>query len=245
MQLRVLAAIIFMHVLSGQAAAMDVPSRDAMSARSVPAAPPIGFLRFCLEYPQECGESPARSKDAGAESSQQAYWLAAFGAQGASVFPGSIHAQQGRDRGEADLAPTDVAIEAAPSRLDPHERRAVIRINRRINGLIKAHTDVATYGLSDHWALPLSSGVGRGDCEDYVLEKRKAMAEYGFAPEAMSIAIVSAPGGLTHAVLLLNTDKGVLFMDNLTPGLQPLAGSSYRVLLRQTFGDPMAWVGVI
>ncbi|MEI6871037.1 MAG: transglutaminase-like cysteine peptidase, partial [Verrucomicrobiota bacterium] len=50
-------------------------------------------------------------------------------------------------------------------------------VNDRINRAILKRSDRELYGVDENWTLPLEAGVNAGDCEDFVLEKRRALLE--------------------------------------------------------------------
>src|SRR5580698_3551224 len=55
-------------------------------------------------------------------------------------------------------------------------------VNLAINTAIKPMEDEIHYGRSDYWTIPKD---GYGDCEDYALAKRKALAEAGLSRRAL------------------------------------------------------------
>lgn len=121
----------------------------------------------------------------------------------------------------------------------------ITRVNRRVNKAVIFREDDRTWGASDYWALPLENGVRSGDCEDYVLEKRRALQAEGVPGEALSIALVITPWGESHAVLLIATQKGEMVLDNLSPWIVPWSETGYRWLTRQApGGDAMTWVSI-
>jgi predicted transglutaminase-like cysteine proteinase len=121
----------------------------------------------------------------------------------------------------------------------------VTRVNKQVNKAIIFREDDRTWGASDYWALPLENGVRSGDCEDYVLEKRRALQAEGVPKEALSIALVITPWGESHAVLLVATQKGEMVLDNLSPWIVPWSETGYRWLTRQApGGDAMTWVSI-
>jgi predicted transglutaminase-like cysteine proteinase len=115
------------------------------------------------------------------------------------------------------------------------------RINDSVNRAIVPQEVVKTYGVSDYWAEPLESGVRYGDCEDYVLEKRHALAAAGVPASALSIAVVQTDRGETHAVLVVATSTGEYVLDNRTPWILPWAQAAYRWRERQVAGSASQW----
>lgn len=118
---------------------------------------------------------------------------------------------------------------------------ATDRLNRDINRSIRTATDRRLYGVGDHWTIP-SGPNPRGDCEDYVLAKRRALIEHGYPQEAFSIALVETLWGESHAVLLMATSEGELVLDNLTPRILLTTEVAYQWRKRQIPGRALAWV---
>lgn len=114
------------------------------------------------------------------------------------------------------------------------------RVNRRVNRGIRRASDDRLYGVEDFWAAPTARGA-RGDCEDYVLAKRRALIDAGVPAEALSIAIVETRWGETHAVLLVAGDRGEFVLDNLTPWVARWDRVNYRWRSRQSGADLFDW----
>ena len=119
-------------------------------------------------------------------------------------------------------------------------------INQTINARIRPMTDEQAFGVADYWTLPLSDEPRPfGNCKHYALEKRKALVEAGFSPDALSIAIVKTRWGEVHAVLIVDTDKGDYVLDNLSPWIKGWRDVRYEWIERQTPGHPLRWAGVL
>ena len=114
-------------------------------------------------------------------------------------------------------------------------------VNRRINRTIRRASDADAFGREDLWVVPTGPRPS-GDCEDYVLAKRRALIEAGVAPAALSIAIVRTRRGETHAVLLVATAEGEQVLDNLSPWVLRWDEAPYQWLERQAPGQPLTWV---
>ena len=65
--------------------------------------------------------------------------------------------------------------------------KELVRINRLVNTRIRPMTDLDHYGVVEKWAYP---DDGYGDCEDYVLLKRRMLMEAGWPREALLITVV-------------------------------------------------------
>lgn len=114
-------------------------------------------------------------------------------------------------------------------------------VSRRLNRAIRRASDGDAHGRADVWIIP-QGRAAVGDCEDYVLAKRRALIEDGVDPAAMSIAIVRTRGGELHAVLLVATPEGERVLDNLTPWALLWNEAPYEWLERQAPGQPLVWV---
>lgn len=121
---------------------------------------------------------------------------------------------------------------------------AVTKINDKVNRALKPASDASLYGVTDRWATPIVSGVLAGDCEDYVLEKRRALIAAGVPHTALSIAIATTGWGEHHAVLLIDTDRGVYVLDSLTPWILPWRKANLTWHERQVSGSAFRWAMV-
>ncbi|WP_298161822.1 transglutaminase-like cysteine peptidase [Brevundimonas sp.] len=114
-------------------------------------------------------------------------------------------------------------------------------VTRRVNRAIRRAPDAVAYGQADVWVSPRGHGAV-GDCEDYVLAKRRLLIEEGVDPAALSIAIVLTRAGERHAVLLVATPEGERVLDNLSPWVLRWNEAPYEWLERQAPGQPLVWV---
>lgn len=131
-----------------------------------------------------------------------------------------------------------------PARMTPQLWSKLNDINDDVNRAIVQSTDLATYGKVDYWATPIENGIRYGDCEDYVLEKLRALLAAGLPREDLNVAVVTTPWGESHAVLLVNTTDGEFVLDNLSPWVKPWQKAGYRWREREVDGDPFHWVMV-
>jgi predicted transglutaminase-like cysteine proteinase len=110
---------------------------------------------------------------------------------------------------------------------------AVIKkVNSSVNRSITPRDD----GAVDSWG---ATGSG-GDCEDYVLAKRRALIKAGFSPSALRIAYVKTSWGEGHAILVVKTSKGDVVLDNLNGAVRPLSRSGYRIV-SMSGANPRNW----
>ena len=113
-------------------------------------------------------------------------------------------------------------------------------VNRAVNTEIAPVTDQDLYGVAEKWTYP----VDRGDCEDYVLLKRKTLIQAGWDPATLLITVVRDLKGAGHAVLTVVTDRGDFVLDNQQEGVMPWNMTGYEYVKRQSQSDPKAWVFV-
>ena len=126
-------------------------------------------------------------------------------------------------------------------RLDGATWNALVEVNRSINAAIEPITDQDHWGVPDRWDFPSD---GKGDCEDYVLLKRKVLAERGFPRQALLVTVVIDHNGDGHAVLTVKTDHGDFVLDNMRDDVLAWVKTGYRFVKRQSQDDPNRWVAL-
>ncbi|MFL4981379.1 MAG: transglutaminase-like cysteine peptidase [Xanthobacteraceae bacterium] len=119
--------------------------------------------------------------------------------------------------------------------------KELVRINRLVNTRIRPMTDLEHYGVVEKWAYP---DDGYGDCEDYVLLKRRMLMEAGWPREALLITVVRDKKGDGHAVLTVRTDQGEFVLDNQNEEIVTWPEAGYRFVKRQSQSDPNVWVSL-
>lgn len=136
----------------------------------------------------------------------------------------------------------------APLVLTPALWRTLTIVNADINWMITPARDEDLYGVREMWAMPISQagrgGRRRGDCEDYVLEKRARLIAAGFDPAALQIAVAFAPQLGRHTVLIVRTDRGDLVLDNRYDDVVGVDEAPYQWLARQDGPDLLNWVAL-
>jgi predicted transglutaminase-like cysteine proteinase len=86
-------------------------------------------------------------------------------------------------------------------------------VNRRVNEEIEFVSDMDHLGLEEDWSFPVDC---RGDCEDFVLEKRERLVAIGWPRSTLTIAFAfHEVQFFPHAVLLAETTAGTWVLDNL------------------------------
>jgi predicted transglutaminase-like cysteine proteinase len=130
------------------------------------------------------------------------------------------------------LPPTDITM-------TPAAWASIVAVNLDVNRSIKPVTDQEHYGRSEYWTYPTDQ---RGDCEDFLLLKRKILMEKGFPRQALLITVVALANGDGHAVLTVRSNKGDYVLDNLRGDVLPWAETGYRFVKRQSQADPNLWI---
>jgi predicted transglutaminase-like cysteine proteinase len=186
----------FRFLLSGLFALLAVVSARAQAPASSFAAatesttPPVGWVQFCRDEPQECHVAPRRP---------------------------------------------------AAMRLDQRRWKQLVAVNRRVNDEVEPVSDLEQWGQLERWSIPTS---GKGDCEDYVIEKRRQLIASGWPRQALLITVVRDRKGDGHAVLTVVTDKGDLVLDNQDGRVKPWTETGYRFVKRQSQEHPDRWVSL-
>jgi predicted transglutaminase-like cysteine proteinase len=143
------------------------------------------------------------------------------------------------DEGRADCAVPRLA--AAQADLDEKRWKQLLSINKDVNREIDPITDMDHWGVAERWNYPTD---GRGDCEDYVLEKRKRLMNAGWPRQSLLITVVRDKEGDGHAVLTVITDRGDFVLDNKEQKVLLWLETGYRYVKRQSQESPMRWVGL-
>lgn len=119
--------------------------------------------------------------------------------------------------------------------------RKISSVNRAVNTAVKPMDDREIYGREEVWTYP-NNGIG--DCEDYVLEKRRRLAASGISLSNLLITVVRKRNGEGHAVLTVRTDRGDLILDNLSSEVRLWSHTGYKYLKRQASNHTGRWVSL-
>jgi predicted transglutaminase-like cysteine proteinase len=117
----------------------------------------------------------------------------------------------------------------------------LVSVNRYVNETVKPMTDLEHWGTMEKWSYP---DDGYGDCEDYVLLKRRLLIQAGWPREALLITVVRDRNDDGHAVLTVKTDRGEYILDNQVDEILPWFETGYRFVKRQSQKDPNVWVAL-
>jgi predicted transglutaminase-like cysteine proteinase len=129
---------------------------------------------------------------------------------------------------------------ANPAKVTAVGWRVIRDVNASVNRAIRPVTDRELFGRDELWTYP----NGAGDCEDFVLLKRKKLMERGFAAADLLITVVRKPDGEGHAVLTVRSSEGDFILDNLENEVKLWSETPYRYLKRQASFHAGRWVSI-
>nr|WP_246748943.1 transglutaminase-like cysteine peptidase [Rhizobium setariae] len=132
------------------------------------------------------------------------------------------------------------AADSGPMELTQGRWKTLLQVNYKVNSTIEPLTDQQIYGVEERWTLPDTAG----DCEDYVLLKRKLLIERGFSESNLLITVVLQPNGEGHAVLTVRTDRGDFVLDNMRNKVLLWSDTEYTYLKRQSTRNSAQWVKI-
>ena len=127
-----------------------------------------------------------------------------------------------------------------PVELTPRIWQALNVVNTSANRGVSPITDAEYYKVEELWTVP----AYYGDCEDYVLLKRKRLLEQGWPTGALLITVVFDEVVDGHAVLLARTTAGDFALDNKTDEIRPWDQTPYTYVKRQSSSDPNRWMSI-
>jgi predicted transglutaminase-like cysteine proteinase len=125
--------------------------------------------------------------------------------------------------------------------LTPKAWSDMVKVNAWVNENVKPITDLEHWGVVEQWDYP---DDGYGDCEDYVLLKRRMLIQAGWPREALLITVVRDKKGDGHAVLTVKTNRGEFVLDNQESQVLAWNKTGYHFVKRQSQTDPNSWVAL-
>ncbi len=124
--------------------------------------------------------------------------------------------------------------------MSPENWNMLNQVNTYVNGKIKPINDIDLYHQAEMWAYPTSAG----DCEDYVLLKKRYLQGMGFSQDELLITVLLDEKGEGHAVLTVVSDGGDFILDNRRDEILRWDQTEYKFLKRQSQNDPKQWVAL-
>jgi predicted transglutaminase-like cysteine proteinase len=140
---------------------------------------------------------------------------------------------------DAPLAPKLVA-------LTPQSLAELGQINTIVNREVAPISDEDHYKIYEQnilnwWTYP---DDGMGNCNDYVLMKRKLLIEAGWPKASLLMTVVVDHHGDGHLILMVRTDRGDLILDNMRDDVVTWDRTGYRFVKRQSALNPNDWVAI-
>lgn len=126
--------------------------------------------------------------------------------------------------------------------LTPERLVELDEVNRLVNHSVKYVPDNQQHGVEDWWTYPKN---GKGDCEDYVLRKRRILQLKGWPKSSLLIAVAINTKGTGHAVLLIRTTSGDFVLDDGRDVIQLWHESPYHFVMRESEEDPKQWYSAV
>ena len=111
-------------------------------------------------------------------------------------------------------------------------------VNTVVNEAVRPLDDQDHYGIAEFWTVPVD---GQGDCEDYVLAKRKMLTLLGLPAEALRITVVLNRNSVRHAVLTAVTTQGDYVLDSAQRDILPAGQTGYHWIERQDAVSATGW----
>jgi predicted transglutaminase-like cysteine proteinase len=140
---------------------------------------------------------------------------------------------------EAECQPETRVVDRL--QLSSAKRRQLAEVNSYVNRTVKPVTDLENYGQLEVWAYP----NGKGDCEDYVLLKRRMLIERGWPESTLLITVVRDENNEGHAVLTVRTDAGDFILDNKRADIVRWTDTPYTFIKQQSESNPLVWTSLL
>lgn len=195
------------------------------------------IIGFCLAAaPVVAGEAAARSRGPvlPAAASSESAWQAETGLTSHPIGWEQFCRKNAASCRLRDNLPGSVKLNAATWSL-------ILKTNIDVNAAIAPMSDDDHWGVTESWDLP---DDGLGDCEDYVLLKRKLLHKAGLPLASLMITVVRDLEGAGHAVLTVRTDRGDFILDNKRNRILLWSQTGYGFIKRQANLNPMRWVSL-
>lgn len=170
-------------------------------------------------------------------------WSASPALAAAPMLTGGLTSQPIGHYEFCKVQPAECAIrtrDLGPETMTGTLWKILLDVNVAVNRAIRPMNDFDIYGKDEVWAYP--NGVG--DCEDYVLEKRRTLKARGLSLSNLLITVVRKADGEGHAILTVRTDKGDFVLDNLSNVVRQWDNTGYRFLKRQASDHTGRWVSI-
>jgi predicted transglutaminase-like cysteine proteinase len=144
---------------------------------------------------------------------------------------------------KTECAPYSMGEKISSERMamTPDRWNMLYQVNTYVNGKITPVSDQQLYGQAEVWAYPTNAG----DCEDFVLLKKRALEKLGLHAKNLQITVVLDEHSEGHAVLTVSTDDGDYILDNRRNDILLWNDTNYTFLKRQSAENPKRWVALL
>ncbi len=144
---------------------------------------------------------------------------------------------------KAECTGYNVGEKLSASRLamSPDRWNMLYQVNSYANGKIKPVSDLELYGEAERWTYPTTAG----DCEDFVLLKKRTLEKLGVPAKNLQITVVLDELNQGHAVLTVATAEGDYILDNRRNDILLWNDTNYTFLKRQSAKSPKQWVALL
>jgi predicted transglutaminase-like cysteine proteinase len=144
---------------------------------------------------------------------------------------------------KSECAPYSVSEKISSERMGmtPERWNTLYQVNTYVNGKIAPVSDQQLYGQAEVWAYPTNAG----DCEDFVLLKKRALETLGVPAKNLQITVVLDEHSEGHAVLTVSTEDGDYILDNRRNDILLWNDTNYTFLKRQSAENPKRWVALL
>jgi len=191
------------------------------------------FLMFISSLPADATNNHAISLKPQLEPQKVAY-LQSFG----DTLPPIGYVNFCREH-EVECRPSDRYADRV--QLSSVKFRELEQVNKSVNDSVAPITDLELYGQVEVWTYP----VKQGDCEDYVLLKRRILMERGWPESTLLITVVRDENNEGHAVLTVRTDRGDFVLDNKQRDVMAWADTPYTFVKQQSARNPLVWISLL
>lgn len=124
--------------------------------------------------------------------------------------------------------------------MTPERWNLLYQVNTYVNSRIVPMSDQDLYGQPEFWTFPTDAG----DCEDYLLLKKRYLERLGFPSSTLRITVVLDEHKQGHAVLTVTADTGDYVLDNRRDDIRRWSDTRYQFLKRQSAQNPLEWVAL-
>lgn len=191
------------------------------------------FLLFISSLPADATNKHAISLNSASETHRMSY-MQSYG----ETLPPIGYVNFCRDR-QAECRPADRFADSI--QLTRGRAIELREVNASVNNAITPVTDLDLYGEAERWTYPDE----KGDCEDYVLLKRRVLIKRGWPETALLITVVRDEQNEGHAVLTVRTDHGDFVLDNKVNEVKAWTDTSYTFVKRQSAQNPLVWISLL